>query len=88
MVVATALAADRTLAAAPEAVKPVTNPSLARTLVAKLTTQLQRSVPATSIQPVRRMERVAAPTLVIREGASGIRAELAPFQFPLPPPSL
>ncbi len=86
VVVATALAADRNAAAMPEAVKPVTTPSLARTLAAKLTSSFRRSVSAVAIRPVRRNESVAAPQLVIAASDKGIRQDFNPFQFRLPPP--
>lgn len=86
--VATALVADRTAAAMPEAVEPVTTPSLARTLAAKLTSSFRQSVPAVAIPAVRRDERVAAPRLCIREGASGYRVQFSVFEFRLPPPGL
>lgn len=86
VVVATALAADRNAAVMPEAVKPVTTPSLARSLAAKLTSSFRRSVPAIAIRPVRRNERVAAPLLVIARSDKGVQSNFDPFQFRLPPP--
>ncbi|HEX8522252.1 MAG TPA: hypothetical protein VF669_08340 [Tepidisphaeraceae bacterium] len=90
VVVATALAADRAVAAAPEQAKPAQTASLARTFAARLTTQLQRSVPSATrrLELARGNERVAAPQLAVREAASGVRLQLAPFEFRLPPPSL
>ncbi len=87
MVVATALCADRTIAAevAPVA-RPTATPGLARTLANRLTGTFRQVVRV--VQPVRTVERVAIPVLAIRETASGKQTELAPLQLPLPPPYL
>jgi len=87
VVVTTALAADRAaVAGLPLQSRPA--PSLARTLAARLTTNLQRSIPAVRIQPAICADQVAAPRQTIDDAAPGVRSEISPFQFRLPPPAL
>ena len=87
VVMTTALAADRAaVAALPQQARPT--PSLARTLAARLTSNLQRSLPAVRIQPAACADRVTVARLVIDDAAPGVRVELSPFQFRLPPPAL
>jgi hypothetical protein len=86
MVVATALCADRSLSAAP-APRGEVSEGLARSFASKLTSNLRRAVaPTVSVEPARSNETVRPFALPIREEASGIRSELSPFQFRLPPP--
>src|SRR5437762_11796273 len=86
MVVATALCADRSVAATPVA-RPQAQ-GLARTFAAKLTTSLRRAVASTRVDSVRRVESAPVFALPIREAASGVRSDFSPFQFRLPPPAL
>jgi hypothetical protein len=90
MEVATALcAAERSPAAlaAPVSSRPNTA-GFARTLAQKLTSSFRQSVSVVRVQPVRADETASTFPLAIREEASGVRADLSPFQFPLPPPTL
>ena len=82
MVVATALCADRAVAAAPQA-RTIAPKSLA----ARITTSFRQQVPAVRLQPARSMETAASFPLPIRETARGVRGEFSPFQFRLPPPA-
>jgi hypothetical protein len=83
MVVATALCADRAVASAPHArVQP------SRSFASRLATSLRQTVPpSVRLQPVRTLESVRSFPLPIGEAASGVRSELSPFQFRLPPPT-
>ena len=83
MVVATALCADRAVSAAPAQARSATPKSLA----ARITTSFRQQVPSVRLQPTRTTESAASYPLPIRETASGVRAELSPFQFRLPPPA-
>ena len=90
MVVTTALCADRTaIADVAHATRPVSTSGIARTLASKLTSSFQQAVPAPRFAPVQSDESVAAPSLPVREAASGVRPRAVnPFQFRLPPPAL
>ena len=83
MVVATALCADRAVAAAPAHARTPAPKSLA----SRITTSFRQQVPSVRLQPTRTMESAASFPLPIRETASGVRSELSPFQFRLPPPN-
>ena len=87
VVVATALCADRTVSAAPQA-RP--NPrTQSRSLASRLTTGLKQSIaPARPLVSARTGERVLSFPLPIAHAASGVRFEFSPFQFRLPPPAL
>src|SRR3954468_15182989 len=90
--VATALAADRAVASA--ACAPVSNQreasvmSLAGRIVARLSTNLRRVVPAARVWESRRSETNVETS--VRSDASQnfvvVRPLLSPFQFRLPPP--
>src|ERR1051325_7607688 len=93
MMVATALCADRAVVAAPQAgvVEAGNAAGGARGIsgfVSRLTSNLQRAIPAPAVQPVRAQEHVQLQPLAIRQAASGVRSDYAPFQFRLPPPAL
>jgi hypothetical protein len=82
VMVATALCADRAVAAAPQAPVP------ARSLASRITTMLRRTVaPSVRLQPARTSEKIRSFALPIRETASGVRPHLSAFQLPLPPPA-
>src|SRR3954471_6415998 len=88
MVVATALcAAERSPAAlaAPGSSRPQSQ-GFARSFAQKLTSSFRQSVSVVRVQPVRANETASTFPLNIREEASGIRADLSAFQYPLPPP--
>lgn len=83
MVVATALCADRAIAAAPQ-----TRVQPSRSFASRLTTNLRQSVaPSVRLLPVRTLEIAADFPLPIGETASGVRSQFSPFQFRLPPPT-
>jgi hypothetical protein len=86
VVVATALCADRSLSAAPVPRSADTSAGLARSFASKLTSNLRRAVAPIVSVPTRSDEQVQTFAPAIREEASGIRVELSPFQFRLPPP--
>jgi hypothetical protein len=86
VVVATALCADRAVAAAPRATSE--SPGLARSLATKLTSSLRRSVAPVRMVATRSYETIRVPSLPIRDAESGMRIELSPVQFRLPPPAL
>jgi hypothetical protein len=83
MVVATALCADRAVSAAPQARTPA--PSFAT----RIARSFGQSVPSVRVQlqPARIAESAKSFPLPIREAASGVRDDLSPFQFRLPPPT-
>ena len=82
MVVATALCADRAVAAAPHA---RTAPS--RSLASRITTSFRQQVTRTYLVPARTSEKVTSTRLPIAATASGVRSDFSPFQFRLPPPA-
>jgi hypothetical protein len=82
MVVATALCADRSLAATPHV---RTAPS--RSLASRITTGLRQQVTRTYLVPARTSEKVTSTRLPIAATATGVRSDFSPFQFRLPPPS-
>ena len=86
MVVATALCADRAVAAAPQ-VRPQTSGGIARTFASKITSNLRHAVAQKQFEPARTMETIRPARLLIREEASGVRSNFSPFQFRLPPPT-
>jgi hypothetical protein len=85
VVVTTALCADRASIAAPQDAPQVT--SFARTLAAKFTSNLRRSVSPAPVAPMRLVEKVKPAPLVVCETASGVQSHFSPFQFRLPPPA-
>ena len=85
MVVATALCADRAVAAAP-ASSSHARTATPKSLAARITTSFRQTLPSVRLQPSRTMESVAKHPLSIREEESGIRSDFSPFQFRLPPP--
>jgi|SRR6185437_4782765 len=86
MVVATALCADRSLSAAPQATAEPAG--LARTLATKLTSSLRRTVAPVKVLSARFNEKSRELPLPIRKAQSGVRVEMSPAQFRLPPPAL
>ncbi len=86
MVVATALCADRSLSAAPQTVSQ--SSGLARTFATKLTSSLRRTVAPMKMLSARSDEKQRVLPLPIRDAASGVRVEMSPAQFRLPPPAL
>ena len=84
MVVATALCADRTVSAATQVRSPRAQP---RSLASRITTSFRQTVVPVRLQPARTGEQAKSLPLPIREAASGVRDEFAPFQFRLPPPA-
>jgi hypothetical protein len=85
MVVATALCADRAVAAAPASSHARTATS--KSLASRITTSFRQTLPSVRLQPGRTMESAGNFPLPIRESASGVRSEFSPFQFRLPPPA-
>ena len=83
MVVATALCADRAVAAAPTAHARTTT---SKSLASRITTSFRQTLPSVRLQPARTLETVAKYPLSVREEASGVRSDFSPFQFRLPPP--
>jgi hypothetical protein len=83
MVVATALCADRAVAAAPAQARAAAPKSLA----SRITTSFRQQVPSVRLQPARSLESAASFPLPICETASGVRSQFSPFQFRLPPPT-
>jgi hypothetical protein len=81
MVVATALCADRAVAAAPSS-----RSAPSRSLASRITTSFRQQVTRTYLVPARTSETVGSFRLPIRETASGVRSQFSPFQFRLPPP--
>ena len=89
MVVATALcAAERSHAAVAEPASRPQAHGFARSLAQKLTSSFRQTVSVVRVQPARADETASTFPLSIRKAASGVRANLSPFQFPLPPPTL
>ena len=89
IVVATALSADRVANAAPQAKPQVTQ--LARTLANKLSTGLQRVVPAVRlVQDRREGETQQVVSHLVNEVITPLihPAQGTPFSFRLPPPTL
>ena len=85
VVVATALCADRAVASSAQARPAPRVPS--RSLASRITTGFKQVVaPRPALLAARTSERVSLFPLPIREAASGVRGELTPLQFPLPPP--
>ena len=86
--VATALCADRAVAV-PAAVRPdPANLARGKTLVARLTVNLRRSLPALQLVQARRDQD--SPSRLIRaafQSVAVVRSALSPFQFRLPPPT-
>jgi hypothetical protein len=88
VVVATALCADRAVAAAPSQVQRP-QVSLARSIADRLTGSFRRVVPVVRFVPSRRegTEPVLPRRVVARETGTIVHAsELSPFRFRLPPP--
>jgi hypothetical protein len=86
--VATALCADRTIAAAPE-LREVQSAS--PSLASRLTTGLRRSVSSARIYQPQQESLAALPLAASRIMAAAPTAShqlLSPFQFRLPPPQL
>lgn len=87
--VATALCADRTVAAAPQ-VRPQTS-SVAGRLVSRLSVRFQRVLPGVKLYQPRaeRFDDAAAPVLLRNKAETlGYRRAFSPIEFSLPPPAL
>ena len=82
MVVATALCADRAVAAAPHA-----RATPSRSLASRITTSFRQQVTRTYLAPTRTGEKVTSFRLPICDTARGVRSDFSPFQFRLPPPA-
>jgi hypothetical protein len=87
VVVATALCADRAVAAAPQHGPQV---SLARSLATKLTTSFRQAVPVVRFLPSRLegTEPAPRPAVVMETAALVHASQSSPFRFRLPPPTL
>jgi hypothetical protein len=83
---ATALCADRAINAAPSLRSESPTGTFAGRLVARLTGNLRRVVPAARVYQVRREERATQQHTLMPVAPLVARVPISPFQFRLPPP--